>query len=86
MSIRITLKRGNKRKTVTLKNPKGESAKGPYRMHTCSQCKHQWLTKAVPAKGFTPNISGEATPWCPLCHRRASESSAHIYVEKEKLS
>jgi hypothetical protein len=43
------------------------------RTHTCA-CGHSW-TKEVELSDSTPNISGEKTPWCPVCGKRAAYSS-----------
>ena len=32
-------------------------------------CGHAWTAPVVLAK-HTPNLSGEATQWCPRCHQR----------------
>lgn len=45
-----------------------------FREHTC-QCGHTWTARITHAAN-TPNISGEPTPWCPMCGKRAVSSSA----------
>jgi len=36
------------------------------RDHTCLWCGHKW-TSQIQLTDNTPNLSGEATPWCQSC-------------------
>ncbi len=51
------------------------------RDHECRACGAKWTAPIKMAE--TPNISGEATPWCPQCSKRASSSSSWRYVRDE---
>lgn len=39
------------------------------RDHECLSCHHEWTAPVVLSK-FSPNLSGEATVWCPRCNSR----------------
>lgn len=46
-----------------------------YRTHSCLKCKNAWAAD-VELSEHTPNISGEATPWCPACGSKEVASSS----------
>lgn len=51
------------------------------RDHEC-RCGAKW-TARVKLSPETPNLSGEETPWCSQCGKRASSSSPWRYVRDE---
>lgn len=47
-------------------------------------CGHEW-TAPVKLSGLTPQLSGEATQWCPKCHARPLMGSPWREIETEEL-
>jgi hypothetical protein len=54
-----------------LLNHAADQAGKPYRECACEPCKHHWLYE-VKQSAETPNLSGETTPWCPICKKPAT--------------
>ncbi len=48
------------------------------RTHNC-RCGHEWIS-SIARSHITANISGEPTPYCPMCGKRAVQSSPAISV------
>jgi len=56
-----------------------------FRTHTCSQCCVSW-EEELKLSPSTPNISGEPTPYCPFCHKRANYSTPVYLVSATGLT
>ncbi len=48
----------------------------------CLMCHHKW-DQPVRLSPHTPNLSGEATVWCPNCGSRMVVQGPHVEVEEK---
>lgn len=59
----------------------GNLPKGAFRVAYCPDCEHEWKHETR-VTGWTSNLTGETSAYCPICGKRAATLSP-VYVPRE---